>query len=218
MKTIKLDTSLINERFEYIFERELLNEIALNRTFNQFEPESHIMDIGDAISHIPLVLSGSIKVLREDEDGSELLLYYLESGDTCSITLNCVSGRTKSKIRAVAETKVDLLFIEVAQMEKWMAKYRSWRRFVLDSFQTRIDELLVSIDQLAFLDMTERLRFYLKDKGLVNKSEHLSITHNQIANDLNSSRVVVSRLMKKLEKEGFLKQGRNEVSLLKLFK
>jgi len=217
MKNIGSKEEILEERFKYVFEKKLLDEIGQIKSINRFDAEDTIMEIGDVISHIPLVLNGSIKILREDHEGSELLLYYLEGGDTCSVTLNCVSGRAKSKIRAVAESQVDVLFIAATQMEKWMAEYGSWRRFVLDSFQTRIDELLVSVDQLAFLDMTERLKIYLKDKALVNKSEHLSISHNQIANDLNSSRVVISRLMKKLEKEGYLKQGRNELSLLNLF-
>jgi CRP/FNR family transcriptional regulator len=217
MRTINIDSDVISERFRYIFEQDLLEELKLMKGMHRFESETMIMDIGDVISHIPIVINGSIKVLRQDDEDHELLLYYLESGDTCSVTLNCVSGKTKSKIRAVAETNVDLLFVEVAQMEEWMAKYASWRRFVLDSFQTRIDELLVSIDQLAFSDMTGRLRLFLKDKALVNKNESLKITHHEIANDLNSSRVVISRLMKKLEKDGYIKQGRNEISMLKLF-
>lgn len=217
MKTIAVDSNIINERFRYIFEQGLINELLESNKMYHFDSGSMIMDIGDVINQIPLVINGSIKVIRQDEDDHELLLYYLEPGDTCSVTLNCVSGRAKSKIRAVAETEVDLLFLEVGQMEEWMAKYTSWRRFVLDSFQIRIDELLDSVDQLAFLDMTERLKIYLKDKALINKGDVLKVTHNEIANDLNSSRVVISRLMKKLEKDGYLKQGRNELLLLKLF-
>ncbi len=209
--------SLLKERFEFLFEPELLKEISLSSKLMHFEADNTIMDFGQMITHMPLVLSGSIRVMREDDEGHELLLYYLEVGDTCAVTLTCCSRKSKSKIRAITESQVDLLFIPVEKMEEWMVAYSSWRNFVLESYNIRLDELLTAIDNLAFNNMNQRLILYLKEKVWVTKNAALRITHQQIANDLNSSRVVISRLMKKLEHQGLVKQRRNEIQVLNAF-
>ncbi len=204
----------LHERFQYLFESELLKEICRYGQQKKFGEGSEIMDIGQAITHIPLVISGSAKIMTEDSDGNELLLYYLELGDTCAVTLNCCSRKAKSTVRAVAESETELLFIPVEKMEEWMVRYKSWRAFVLESFNSRLNEMLSAIDNLAFHNMEARLYKYLRDKVLVSKQPTLHITHYQIANDLNSSRVVISRLMKKLEQEGIIRQYRNRVEVL----
>ena len=211
---IKCYTKL-QEKFEFLFEPELINEICQSGTLKQFESGEVIMEINQSVTHIPLVVNGSIKIMTEDRDGHELLLYYLELGDTCAITLNCCMSISKSAIRAIAEENTELLFIPVENMDGWMTKFKKWRLFVLDSYNTRVMELLSAVDNLAFNNMDDRLKKYLKDKVWVSKSDELFITHYEIANDLNSSRVVISRLMKKLEKEGMLKQGRNKVKILR---
>lgn len=171
------------------------------------------MDIGDVLTSIPLVISGSVKVMKEDKDGNDLLLYYLEYGDTCAVTLNCCTKPTKSAIKALTESNAEILFIPVEKMEEWMVKYRSWRGFVLDSFNIRMNEMLDAIDNLAFNNMEERLYKYLREKVMITKESKLHITHFQIANELHSSRVVISRLMKKLENEGLVIQFRNYVEV-----
>ena len=201
-------------RFQYMFEPELINEMCRFGNFKRFENDSIIMDMGETVTHIPLVLSGSIKVMTEDEEGRELLLYYLELGDTCAVTLNCCSRKAKSSIRAIAESFTELIMIPVEKMDEWLVKYKSWRTFVMESFNTRLNEMLEAIDNLAFNNMEERLYKYLRDKVMVTKEPTLSISHYQIANDLNSSRVVISRLMKKLEMDGKIKQHRNKVDIL----
>ena len=160
---------------------------------------------------MPLVISGSIKILTEDKEGSELLLYYLEMGDTCAVTLNSCSNSSKSTIKAVAESTTELLFIPVEKMDDWMVNYKSWRKYVMESYQFRFKELLAAMDNIVFNSMEERLKNYLNDKSLIAKSTTLPITHLEIANDLHSSRVVISRLMKKLEKEGLITQTRNKI-------
>lgn len=202
------------ERFQYLFEPELINEICYNGQLRKFKEDEVLMDIGQTISHMPLVISGSVKIMTEDQEGNELLLYYLELGDTCAVTLNCCTRSAKSTIRAVAENYSELLFIPVEKMEEWMVKFPKWRAFVLDSYNNRLGEMLEAIDILAFHNMEDRLIKYLKDKAWVNKSAELQITHYQIANDLNSSRVVISRLMKKLEKDQKITQYRNKVELI----
>lgn len=219
MSFIPFDLTCYNrlkERFEFLFEPELINEICKHGQVHKYDDESTLMEIGQLVTHMPLIISGSVKIMTEDKDGSELLLYYLELGDTCAVTLNCCSRKAKSTIRAIAEPYTEILFIPIQMLEEWMVKYKSWRNFVLDSYNTRLNEMVEAIDNLAFNNMEERLVKYLKEKAFIDKSADLKITHHQIANDLNSSRVVISRMMKKLEKDGQLEQHRNRIELKSL--
>ena len=198
-------------KFQNIFEDELINEICHNGQLRQFKPDELVVDIGDKIEHLPLIVSGSLKIMTEDDEGKELLLYYLEIGDTCAVTLNCGSKATKSKIRAITESDAELLFIPIARVEDWMAKYKSWRDFILETYNYRMNEMLEAIDNLAFNNMEERIYKYLRDKAMVTGNKEIHTTHLQIANDLHSSRVVISRILSKLEKEGLVTHGRNKV-------
>ena len=204
----------LHEKFQYLFEPELINEICMNGQLRTFKQDTTIMEIGSLITHMPLVISGSVKIMTEDKEGNDLLLYYLELGDTCAVTLNCCTKATKSTIKAITEEASEMLFVPVEMMDQWMVKYKTWRAFVLDSYNIRLNEMLESIDNLVFNSMEERLLKYLRDKSWINKTSTLNISHYQIANDLHSSRVVISRLMKKLENEGKIKQGRNSVEYL----
>ncbi len=204
---------LVKQHFELLFEAPLIEEILQLGDFKEFESDDELMDIGQDITHFPLIISGSLKVMTENENGNELLLYYLEMGDTCAMTMQCCLKSSKSKIRVTAEDLTKVVFIPVHKMEEWIVKYPSWRRFVFDSYNNRLNEMLESIDNLAFTNLEGRLYKYLKDKALINSSSELKITHHQIAADLNSSRVVISRLMKKLENEGKITQDRNWVSV-----
>lgn len=201
------------EKFQFLFEQELINEICMCGQVRTFKEGTLILDIGQLLSQMPLVISGSVKIMKEDKEGNELLLYYLELGDTCAVTLSCCTKPTKSTIKAISETDVELLFIPIEKMEEWMIKYKSWRSFVMDSYNYRLQEMLDAIDNLVFHNMDERLYKYLRDKVMVTKSSKLHTTHFQIANDLHSSRVVISRVMKKLENEGLIIQHRNYVEV-----
>ena len=163
---------------------------------------------------MPLLISGAIKILREDFDEGELLLYFLEKGDTCAMTMACCLGETKSEIRAVAENKGQLIMIPVSKMEEWLGKYRSWRNYVFSSYNNRLKEMLSAIDNLAFMNMDERLLNYLNDKSKVVESREIHSTHQDIAYDLHTSRVVVSRLLKALENKGKIKLKRSSILLL----
>lgn len=206
------------ERFSFLFEPELINEICQNGKLSTFSPDACIVDIGDKLEFMPLVVNGSVKIMTEDKEGDELLLYYLEVGDTCAVTLNCCTRKAKSSVRAVAESDVEILFVPAEKMEEWMVKYKTWRNYILESYNTRLNEMVAAIDNLVFNSMEERLKKYLRDKAFVSKSSSLHITHNDIANDLHSSRVVISRLMKKLENEGIIKQNRQKVEFLEFSK
>jgi CRP/FNR family transcriptional regulator len=206
----------LKESYGNLFEEALIDEIAQVGTFKEVPAGHKLMEIGEYIKGMPLLISGVIKVLREDPEGDELLLYYLEQGDTCSMTMSCCIGQTKSEIRAIAETDAKLIMVPVRKMEEWTAKYRSWRNFVFESYNNRLNEMLLTIDTIAFLNMDERLVNYLREKARVTHDSIIRNTHQEIAYDLHSSRVVISRLLKKLENMGKLEIHRNYLKILDL--
>jgi len=201
----------LNDAYGFLFEGELIEEISRTGTLKTAKEGDIILDINDYINSMPLLLDGAIKILREDKEGNELLLYFLERGDTCALTLSCCLGQTQSEIRAVAERDTQFIMVPVGKIEEWTAKYKSWRNFVFESYHSRLTEMLETIDTLAFMNMDERLLRYLQDKAKINQSEELQVTHQQIAYDLNTSRVVISRLLKRLEMEGKILLQRNQI-------
>lgn len=203
----------LKQHYGYLFEDELLQEIIDIGLCKSIEEGRQLIDIGDYIKSMPLLLNGAIKILREDEKGDELILYFLEQGDTCAMTLSCCLGTSKSEIRAVTETETELIMIPVIKMEEWLTKYKSWQRFVLQSYHNRMSELLEAVDTIAFLKMDQRLFKYLKDKAMVNHNDLIHVTHQEIARDLHTSRVVISRLLKKLEIEGEITLHRNNIKI-----
>ena len=206
----------LNQFYSGIFEKELIEEISRVGTLKFVKEGEKIIDIGEYVKAMPLLLEGAIKILREDKDGDELLLYFLSRGDTCAMTLSCCLGQTKSEIRAIAEMDTTLIMIPVQKMEEWTAKYKSWRNFIFESYHSRLAEMLDAIDTIAFLNMDERLMRYLQEKVKINKMNFLQITHQEVAYDLHTSRVVISRLLKKLEREGRIKLQRNSIEVINL--
>ncbi len=205
----------LQEQFQNIFDDELITEICQNGQLKAYAAEKVIVDIGDEMKHFPLILKGSLKILTEDDEGKELLLYYLEVGDTCAITLTLDTHGKKSKIRAIAEEYVEILFLPVDRVDEWMVKYKKWRHFIMETYNYRLNEMLEAVDTLAFQNMEERLLKYLRDKSMVTSDNEIHNTHAQIANNLNSSRVVISRILAKLEINGRIKYSRNKIELLK---
>ncbi|MBC8882819.1 Crp/Fnr family transcriptional regulator [Flavobacterium piscinae] len=194
--------------------KKLIEEIAAVSLLRDFNEGDILIDFGDYIKKMPLLIEGAIKILREDFDEGELLLYFIEKGDTCAMTMACCMGETKSEIRAVAETKGMVIMIPVYKMEEWLGKYKSWRNYVFNSYNNRLKEMLNAIDNLAFMNMDERLMNYLNDKSNINHSKEIHTTHQEIAYDLHTSRVVVSRLLKALENDGRIKLHRASIELL----
>lgn len=206
--------NLIETNYGHLFEKELIEEIIEVGTIKEVPKGSEMMQIGQYIKSMPLLLNGAIKIMREDEDGFELLLYYIEKGETCSITLNCCLNHKQSEIKAIAEQDTELVMIPIQKMEEWMAKYRSWRNFVLESYNQRMNELLEVIDVIAFKKMDERLLEYLKNKLKFTEDHIIKSTHQDIAYDLHTSRVVISRLLKALEKNGNIILHRNSIEVI----
>lgn len=206
----------LKENFSKIFENDLIDEINQVGTFKDVKEGDKVIEIGDYVRSMPLLLSGAIKVLREDNEGNELLLYFLERGTTCAMTLTCCMGNSKSEIRAIAELDTTLIMVPIQKMEEWTGKYKSWRNFVFQSYHTRLSEMLETIDSIAFMNMDERLVKYLRDKQNITKDDVIVSTHQEIAYELNTSRVVISRLLKKLETMGKIKLNRNSISIFQL--
>lgn len=209
-----MDKKELLQPYQYLFDSEIIDSIAEVASVKSFKKQDIIIDIGQELHFIPLLIEGNIKVLREDNHGDELLLYVLESGDTCAMSLTCCMAKSQSKIRAIADDDVTLLMIPIDKMRQWFHTNESWRNFILQSYQIRFDEMLETIDTLAFMKMDERLFKYLTDKVKLTASTDLEITHQEIAEDLHTSRVVISRLLKQLEKENKIKLGRNRISII----
>lgn len=208
--------SNLKEKFSHLFEDELIEEINQVGNLIHVTEGDKLIEIGDYLRSMPLLISGAIKILREDSEGDELLLYFLEPGDTCAMTLTCCLGQKKSEIRAIAELDTALIMIPVQKMEEWMGRFKSWRNFVLASYHTRLMEMLDTIDSIAFLNMDERLVKYLRDKQNIAKTDVIASTHQEIAYELHTSRVVVSRLLKKLETMGKIELNRNSIKIIEL--
>jgi CRP/FNR family transcriptional regulator len=206
----------LKESYGHLFEQELLDEISTVGTLKEVPEGFLLMDIGQYIKSMPLLVRGAIKILRDDEEGDELLLYFLERGDTCAMTLTCCLGETRSEIRAIAETETKLIMVPVQKMEEWTRKYKSWRDFVFKSYHSRMMEMLDTIDSIAFMKMDERLVKYLRDKAKVIGSDVIQTTHQDMAYDMHTSRVVISRLLKTLENQGKVKLGRNSIEIISL--
>ena len=203
----------IKETYPFTFEEELLNEIDSLGTLISFKSNDILIDLNQYIKGMPILISGAIKILREDQNDGEFLLYFLEKGDTCAMTMACCLGNKQSQIKAIAETDGELIMIPIQKMEEWLAKYATWRNFVFNSYNNRLEEMLGAIDNLAFNDMNYRLKKYLLDIATINNGKQVNKTHQEIAYALNTSRVVISRLLKTLEKEGFLTLNRNVITI-----
>lgn len=205
----------IGDRFKLTFEPALIEELEEKSQFTSIREGQLIVDIGQTIRTVPIILSGSVKILRRDETGREILLYYLNPNESCALTFTCCMEQFPSEIRAVAEEDVDFLAIPISLMDQWMVKYPTWKSFVMKTIRNRFNELLKTIDQIAFQKLDERLVNYLKEKSRTIGSSLLNLSHEQIANDLASSREVISRLLKKLENDKKLLLYRNQIRLLK---
>lgn len=209
----EIKNQLIHDSLGYILEDALVKEIIHVGQIREVLQDETILNVGDRMQFIPVVLEGSIKVSRENDEGEELLLYYIEGGDTCAMTLQCCMRHSLSEVKATTMEDSILLMIPVEMMENWMNKYKSWREFILQSYHSRMKELMETVDAIAFMKLDERLYKYLTDQAKLLGSLEINHTHQQIAEDLHSSRVVISRLLKQLENKGKIKLLRNKIIL-----
>ena len=212
--TNQLDLDQIRDYFPDFTEPELQQELMEKGRLHHFREGNKIMDYGEYIRMIPLILDGSIKVSRLAEDGNELFLYYLTRGESCTMTFSCCMADKQSQIRAVAEEDTTIFGLPHHLLDDWMMRYRSWKNFVLTAYDQRMNELVETIDQIAFQGLDQRLISYLQQRAEIGTDNIITSTHQQIAADLNVSREAISRLLKTLEKQGNIRLGRNKIELL----
>ncbi len=205
----------VMEQFKAIFEPDLVLAIEKHAKLVSIKAGDVILDIGQVVRTMPIILSGSVKVSRIDEDGKELLLYYVNPNESCAMTFTCCMQQYPSEIKAVAEEDVDMLVIPVSLMDEWLVKYPTWKSFVMKTIRFRFHEMLNVIDQIAFQKLDERLVYYLKEKSKVTGSTLINLSHEQIASELATTRVVISRLLKVLENNNKVLLYRNQIKLLR---
>lgn len=197
-----------------LFDTALLEHLEKVGQITDFDEGAMMMRQGQFFKNSMLILNGRVKLYREGDDGEEFFLYYLESGNACALSMICAAKNEASAIKAMAVTPVRALTIPIQYMDGLMKDYKSWYYFVLETYRTRFEELLQVIDQVAFHSMDEKLELYLKRQFDTLKTQKIAITHQQIAVDLNSSREVISRLLKKLETQKRISVSRNEITRL----
>lgn len=186
----------------------LYEELLQHGEIRHFEAGATLLKIGQPIRSTMLVLEGVIKLYQEDGEGDEFFIYHIQPGQACAVSMVCAYQHESSQVMARALTDVTLLTIPLSFMDEWMSRYKSWHSFVIRTYRSRYDELLNTINEIAFRNMDERLEFYLR-RQVKQLGRHVRLTHQDIANDLNSSREVISRLMKKMEKNGWIIIHRN---------
>lgn len=196
------------------FEPGLIEIIKKNAVQKTFAAGEVIMRTGQYIKSTALVLEGQIKIYRENQDGGEFLMYYLGPGQACAVSMICAIQSETSEITAIAEEETEVLLIPVQLMDNLMNQYKTWYQFVIQTYRSRFDELISVVDNIAFHNMDERLEFYLKRHVKNFGKKIIETSHQQIADDLNSSREVISRLLKKMEQKKMVKLNRNMIELL----
>lgn len=192
---------------------ELLSEIEKHARIKTLDKDEILIKPGDQIVYIPIVLKGSVRIIRQDETGKEVFLYHLYPGQTCAMSLTCCQSGKRSMIKAITEHKSEFLQIPIAQTEHWF-KYAEWKSYISNNYTNRFAELLQVIDLIAFRNMDNQLLHYLEERSKANNTRILEITHQEIADELHSHRESISRLLRTMENKGIVKLGRNNVEIL----
>ena len=201
---------LVKKRFPF-FEAGLRSAISETGTLREFEAQEELIREDQFIKSFPIVLEGLIKICRTDEAGNELLLYYLRPGEVCTVALICCMDRTRSRVKAIAEEKTTSIVIPVELLDSWMSEYQTWKEYVMHSMQLRFDELLKALDSIAFLKMDERLEKFFTNRYRSSGSKVFEGSHQDVALAMNSSREVISRLLKQMERKGMISLSRGRI-------
>lgn len=194
-------------------ESDLLEQISQFSEVKEFQAGDVIVRTGQHLTSAMVVLRGAIKIYREGEEGGEFFLYYLQSGQACAMSMSCLRHQEQSQVMGMAVEDSEVLMIPMAKVNQWVREYKSWQEFVINTYRNRFEEVLEVLDNIAFRGMDERLEFFLKRESQKAKSNILHVSHQSIANDLNTSREVISRLLKKMEQNNLLILQRNQIEL-----
>jgi CRP/FNR family transcriptional regulator len=211
---MKVTVDYVQEVLGGTFEYPLLQELAQFGQYKLAPVGSYLIRPGEYIRSVPIILRGSVKIMRPDQEGREALLYYLGGLDACAMSLTCCLGSRQSEITAVVEEETEMMAIPVGKVDEWLCRFPTWKQFVFQTYQKRFDNLLATIDEVIFHKLDERLLTYLRKKAASCQCSTLSVTHEEIAQELVTSREVISRLLKQLEKTGQLKLMRNKIAML----
>lgn len=212
---MSIDT--LKENLSQILEKKLVDEILGFAEIVHVKEGGVIMDYGKKVRFMPIIISGTIRVMRKDEEGREIILYYLSNNESCAMAYACCMEAKLSEVKAVAEDNVELIKIPHEKLDEWLMKYPSWKSYIFRSFTMRFNELLRSLESVAFHKLDERLINYLKNKAKMSGKTSIQLSHNQIAEEMGTSRVVISRLLKQLENDKKLVLYRSEIKLLSGF-
>ncbi len=197
-----------------IFQSDLVREIEESGNLKHFSAGETIVDMDSYIKNIPVVISGSIKVIRTEEDGREILLYYLTPGESCIVSILAGMKNETSKIKAIVEEDADIMLIPADNAKEWVKKYPDWTEFIFDLYQKRFEELLDVVNSVAFQKIDARLLHLIKQKTQLYNSKEISVTHQQLADELGITREATSRVLKQMEKDHLLILSRNKIELL----
>ncbi|MES2811054.1 MAG: Crp/Fnr family transcriptional regulator [Bacteroidota bacterium] len=196
------------------FNSQLIEDIEKNAIIKSFKAGEVLMRSGQYIKNTVLVVNGKVKIYREDEDGDEFFMYYLQPGQACAVSMICATKQETSTIMAKVVEDAELIMIPLTLMEKWMSNNRTWYEFVIETYRNRFEEVLTVIDNIAFKAMDERLEFYLKRHKEACNCNDVKLSHQEIASELNTSREVISRLLKKMEQRGLVHLHRSHITIL----
>lgn len=210
----QLSTEEIKRYFPGFAEPGLLQVMANEGRIHQFKAGDVIMDYGGYVRMLPLIVNGTIRISRLADDGTELLLYYLSRGESCTMTFSCCMHSKKSEIRAVAEEDTTIFALPHQRLDQWMMDYKSWKNYVMLAYDQRMNELIHTIDQIAFQALDERLLEYISKRAAIHEDRTITTTHQQIASDLHVSREAISRLLKGFERKGLIQLGRNLIKVV----
>ena len=196
------------------FEEELIKEILETGRQKKVKEGELVFHSEERIEEIPFVIEGLLKISKTRDDGQEMFLYFLNEGESCAMSISCCIESRKNEFILAAEENSVLWMVPLIRLDHWLQKYLSFRKFVFASYQDKFTDMMDTIDALSFMKMEERLEKYLRDKKQATGSFVIEMTHEQIARELNTSRVVVSRLLKELERKEVIEQSRNKIELL----
>ncbi len=201
---------IVKKHFPF-FESGLRLAISEAGTFKEFKAQEELIREDQFIRSFPIVLSGMIRVSRTDDEGNELLLYYLRPSEVCTVSLICCMDRTRSRVKAIAEEDTTAIVVPVELLDSWMTMFQTWKEYVMRSMQMRFDELLNALDSIAFLKMDERLEKFFTNRYRSSGSKIFEGSHQDVALAMNSSREVISRLLKQMEKKGLITLSRGRI-------
>jgi len=207
-------TQTLAALFPQLQEPELISIIASQGRWQAFKAGQTLMHPGEPMRFLPLLAEGSVQIFRHDDQERELFLYFLHPGETCAVTLQCCRPGGRSAVRATAEEDGEFIALPTRFLEAFIQDFPSFRQFVLDTYAKRFDALLETLDAVAFNRLDERILLYLRELSIARNTRQLRLTHQDIAEGLATTREVISRLLKQLEKLGKIRLSRNQIDIL----